>query len=548
VDFQFTLDSNSPSPLHRQLYEAIRQAILRRELAAGQRLPSTRTLAATLGVSRATITTSFALLLSEGYLEAATGSGTFVCRELPEEMLSTDLEDDFARGEASETLASTTFSIHAADAGMGEKKLARSVVGWTGVSAQSTLAGELAAPPPAKNSLKLADRLAWYGNSLIERKWLDFADDEPEISFIYGRPDLEHFPIRQWNQLYIQHAKRRLFTLLDAPSHAQGLTSLRSALADYLSRSRALHCTAEQIIIVNGSQQGIDLVSRVLIDRGDLAGIEEPGYIGAQKSLMAQGAVLEPIEVDMSGIKVDELKRRFDGSSGKRLKMVYLTPSHQYPTGVVLALPRRLELLAWAQRTGTFLIEDDYDSEYRYRGRPIPALAGLDKGDSVIYIGTFSKVLLPALRLGYLVVPKSLAQVFARAKWLSDRHSPLLEQQVLTDFIRLGHMDRHMRRMRNLYEQKRKLVIATMQNLFGERAAIFGDNAGINVLVRLQTELSDEQVVSLCRQRGVGLKSTRDYYLKNARQGEFVLNYGGLSDGEIVDGLGRISEVVHMLA
>jgi len=532
MDFQFALDPNSPTPLHRQFYDRVRSAILHRTLAAGQKIPSTRTLAKSLGVSRATITTSFEMLLSEGYLEATGGSGTFVCRHLPEDLLrTTDSEDQV------ETDYETPKPHSDIGIGFNGKKVDRSPVGWIGVAVQSNSGNSL------KNQLKLVDRLSWYGASLIERKWLEFETEEPEIQFIYGRPDLEHFPIGQWNQLYVQHAKRRKFTLLDAPGHSQGYEPLREALADYLSRARGLHCSAEQIIVVNGSQQGIDLVTRVLVDRGDLVGIEEPGYIGAQKALTAQGAKLQPISVDLNGLIVDELKNKHE-SPGQQLKMLYVTPSHQYPTGVVLALPRRLELLNWAQRTGAFIVEDDYDSEYRYKGRPIPALAGLDKGESVIYIGTFSKVLLPSLRLGYLVVPKSLVPVFARAKWLADRHSPLLEQQVLADFIKLGHMERHMRRMRSLYELKRKHVIATIIELFGERASILGDNAGINVLVRFQTELSDDAVVAGCRRLGVGLKSTRDYYLEGSSPGEFVINYGGLKDNEISEGLRRLAQII----
>jgi GntR family transcriptional regulator / MocR family aminotransferase len=525
MDFQFALDPNSTTSLHRQLYEGIRQAILQRNLSAGQRVPSTRALAKSIGVSRATVTTSFEMLLSEGYLEATGGSGTYVCRQLPEELLRTkdtgiELAGEEIRGRSEES-----------------SQVDRSPVGWIGIAAQSTYGNNL------RNQPKLADRLSWYGSSLLERQWSEGAGGEPEIQFIYGRPDLEHFPVSQWNQLYTQHVKRRDFTVLDAPAKAQGFEPLRLALADYLARARALHCTPEQIIIVSGSQQGIDLVTRVLVDRDDLVGIEEPGYSGAQKALLAQGAKLEPIPVDLNGLKVDELKRRFDGS-GKRLQMLYLTPSHQYPTGVVLALSRRLELLAWAQRTGTFLVEDDYDSEYRYKGRPIPALAGLDQGESVIYIGTFSKVLLPCLRLGYLVVPRSLIDVFSRAKWLCDIHSPLIEQQVLADFIKLGHMERHLRRMRSLYEVKRKLVVATLKSCFGARASILGDNAGINVLVRFQTDLTDDDIEAGCRSLGVGLRSTRESYLLGGRPGEFLINYGGLGEGDIVEGLRRVAEVI----
>jgi GntR family transcriptional regulator/MocR family aminotransferase len=304
-----------------------------------------------------------------------------------------------------------------------------------------------------------------------------------------------------------------------------------------------LHCTSDQIIVVNGSQQAIDLVCRVLIDRGDFAAIEEPGYLGAQRALLTQGADLAPIPVDQQGLKVDELKKRAREDS-RRLKLVYVTPSHQFPTGVVLSLPRRLDLLSWADRYGTYIIEDDYDSEYRYKGRPIPALAGLSSTDSVIYIGTFSKVLLPAIRLGYLVVPEKLVPVFSRAKWLADRHSPLLHQQALTEFIKLGHLERHVRRMRSLYEHKRKMMLEVLKELFGDRARVLGDNAGINMLVRFNTTISDDDLQYEARKRGVGVTSTRQEYLTGGRQGEFLLNYGGLTEDQIRRGLTVLADII----
>ena len=240
---------------------------------------------------------------------------------------------------------------------------------------------------------------------------------------------------------------------------------------------------------------------------------------------------------------MDQLKKRVQSQTG-HVKLVYVTPSHQFPTGVVLSLPRRLELLSWADKYGTFVVEDDYDSEYRYKGRPIPALAGLDGSGSVIYIGTFSKVLMPALRLGYLVVPPNLVQVFSRAKWLADRHSPLLEQQALADFIKLGHLERHIRRMRSLYESKRKQVIKSIVEIFGSKAQVLGDNAGINVLVRFDTKREDAELEALARARGVGIASTRHEYVTTPRQGEFLLNYGELSEEQIRTALSVLAEVI----
>lgn len=501
MNLLINLNPVSEVPMQKQLYDEFRRMILSGELSRGQKVPSTRELARALGISRTTVTASYDYLLSEGYLEAATGSGTYVSRKLPEELTRPDVSQ--------ELLATGTELIG----------------------------------PSETITRTLHEKLSWYGASLESREWLSFIDQEPEIEFSFGRPDFEHFPMREWMQLIGQYARRRSLSVLDYPSRSQGYLPLREALSTYLGRSRALFCDPEQIIVVNGSQQAIDLVCRVLIDRGDLAAIEEPGYLGAQRALIAQGAEPVPIPVDQQGLKVDELKKR-SREDNRRMKMVYVTPSHQYPTGVVMSLPRRLDLLAWADRYGTFIIEDDYDSEYRYKGRPIPALAGLAHKGSVIYIGTFSKVLMPSLRLGYLVVPHHLITVFSRAKWLADRHSPLLEQQALADFIKDGHLERHVRRMRALYETKRKLVLRSIDELFFGTAAVRGDNAGLNVLVRFNTLLSDKELQSRAFARGVGIMSTRQEYLTGGRQGEFLLNYGGLTEEQIVRGLSILADIV----
>ncbi len=502
MDFLVNLDPAAEMPMHRQIYEEVRQAILSGRLSAGRKMPSTRALSQALGISRATVTMSYEYLLSEGYFESLTGSGTYVSRHLPEDLLYVDSDVPIDPiGEPEETSLPVT---------------------------------------PAKHM-----RLSWYGQSLASRNWLDFPDAEPKIQFTFGRPALDEFPMRLWTQLLSKHLATRDLTSLDCPSRSKGHLPLRQALAEYLASARALHCNPERIIIVNGSQQAIALVTRVLIDRDDCAAIEEPGYLGAQKALMASGANLVPIQVDYAGVRVDDLKKRFDSASGLSAKLLYVTPSHQYPTGVALSLPRRLDLLAWAARTGTYIVEDDYDSEYRYKGRPIPALAGLDKNGSVIYIGTFSKVLFPALRLGYLVVPESLVDVFARAKWLADRHSPLLDQQVLAEFITAGHLDRHIRKMRGLYEQRRKLFVENLKLTFGNRISILGDNAGLSVLVRFNTECGDDEIVQRAAALGVGLSSTKKYYIGQHRPSEFLLNYAGLTEEELLEGIRIIASILN---
>jgi len=494
MDFPINISAISEVPLHRQIYDEVRRAILSGRLARGKRVPSTREMAKSVGVARATVTMAYDYLLSEGYFEAYRGSGTYVSRQLPDELL--EAEDEYI---------------------------------------------EIADQTPARPIKEVRPRqLSQYGRSLQSRDWLGYPDEEPEIQFTFGRPDMEEFPARVWSQLLTRHCRERNLSILDCPTKAGGYDPLRKAIAAYLAKARAVVCEPEQVIVVNGSQQALDLVTRVLVDPDDLVGIEEPGYIGAQKAFQAQGAKLCPIYVDNNGVRVDYLKSRFDVSTPESLKLLYITPSHQYPTGVSLSLPRRLDLLSWASRTATVIIEDDYDSEFRYKGKPIPALAGIDSGASVIYVGTFSKVLLPALRLGYLVVPKDLVDVFSRAKWLVDRHSSLIQQQVLSDFIAEGHLERHIRKMRAIYGERRQVMIDILKGLFAGDVTTHGDNAGINMLVRFNSKVPDDELVIRARNLGVGIVSTKHMYLSDAPHGEFLLNYGGLKDHEILEGLTRL--------
>ncbi|MBD2103972.1 PLP-dependent aminotransferase family protein [Leptolyngbya sp. FACHB-261] len=493
MDFAISLDPQQPLPLHRQLYAELRQAILTGRLTPGQRLPSTRSFAQLLGISRATVTLSYEQLLSEGYLQAVVGSGTFVCQQLTDELLR-----------------------------------------------PAPIATPLQAVQAGEPHLTLSDyAISLSRIALFEPPLLD-----AQISF-RGQPDLDALPLQQWRQLLSRHCQAHEQAMLDYCPDLLGYRPLREAIARYLARSRAVQCDPDQVLIVNGSQQALDLLTRILINRGDRVALEDPGYPGARRVFLAQGADLCPIPVDETGLQVEQLSQLGGG-----VKLVYVTPSHQFPTGVVLSLPRRLELLDWAQHTGAMVIEDDYDSEYRYGSRPIPALQGLDQGNSVLYIGTFSKVLFPALRIGYLVVPRCLVKLLARARWLADRQTPLLEQYALTDFINEGHLERHIHRMRRLYDQRRQVLVQALQSHLPGQATILGENAGMHVVVRLQTSLSDLEVVARAAQVGVGLVSTRNYYLQPrcATETEFLLGYAALQASDLQEGVHRLAQVLQAAA
>jgi GntR family transcriptional regulator/MocR family aminotransferase len=481
MDLLIDLKANSSRPLYEQLYHEVRRSILSGRLTAGQRVPSTRALAKSLGISRSTVTQTYDQLVSEGYLQTATGSGTAVSLQLPDELLQ--------------------------------------------------------APPVRTRSLsaprRIAPRLSKYGERLS--KW-SREPEEPGLlfNFKYGRTALDHFPIATWRRILQRQCRSGHHDLLDYASDGKGCAALRSAIARYLTTARAVNCRADQILIVNGSQQALQLIAQVLVNRGDIVSLEDPGYAGARQAFLAHGARLHPTAVDESGILVDRLPRR-------ETRLVYVTPSHQFPTGAVLSLSRRLELLAWAEQNRAIIVEDDYDSEFRYGGRPIPSLQGLAQSSNVLYVGTFSKVLFPSLRIGYLVAPPAMADIFEKAKWMMDRHAPTLEQLVLADFINEGHFERHLRRMRSLYDRRRQKLVASLRSHFGKQVQILGENSGIHLMIRLRTRWRTDEVIERAAAAGVGLLDAGAYYLGKSPGNEFVLGYAALNERKIQEGIRRLA-------
>ena len=379
------------TPLYRWFYDELRSAILEGRIVPGARLPATRDLAREYKLARATVVTAFEQLKSEGYVEGRVGAGTYVSEVLP---------DDFLQ------------------------------VGRT--SAERPRG-------PARGMVVLRPAPA-----AVPRR------SEPRITraFRANQAALDVFPTTLWAQVVARRLRRASAQLLSG-GEALGYRPLRQAVAAYLNASRGVKCSADQVLIISGVQEALERAAHLLIDPGDPVWVEDPGYPGADIVFRAVGAKVCPVPVDAEGLDLEWGRRRW-----ARAKLIYVTPAHQFPLGVTMSLRRRLALLEWARRSRTLIFEDDYDSEYRYQGRPIPALQGLDRAGVVIYAGTFNEVLFPALRLAYLVVPPGMVDRFAAAQSVSMRHAPLLDQAALCDFITEGHFARHIRRMRELYSER----------------------------------------------------------------------------------------------
>jgi GntR family transcriptional regulator/MocR family aminotransferase len=358
--------------------------------------------------------------------------------------------------------------------------------------------------------------------------------------FRYGRPSFDDFPHATWRRLLARHARRATVRDLDY-GEAAGFPALRAAIAAYLVRARSMSCRAEQVVVVHGSQQGLDLVARVLLDAGDPVVVEEPLYSGTRSVMAAAGARLVPVPVDADGMDIERAGR---AAAGARLACV--TPSHQFPTGMVMTLARRIALLTWAERADAFVLEDDYDSEYRYAGRPIESLRGLDRTGRVIYVGTFSKVLFPALRLGYLVLPETLVERFIAAKALADTGSPGLEQRALADFITQGHFDRHLRRTRARNRARRGALIAAITEHLGRRVEPSGTDAGLHVLLWLRgiPARDTEALIGRAAALGVGVYSPAPFYLGALPCAGLLLGHASLGEEAIREGIRRLAQAL----
>ncbi|HEY6372396.1 MAG TPA: PLP-dependent aminotransferase family protein, partial [Candidatus Sulfotelmatobacter sp.] len=353
-------------------------------------------------------------------------------------------------------------------------------------------------------------------------------------AFRVSLPALDQFPIGIWSKLVARHSRRSPRGIM-AYGDAMGYMPFREAIAEYLGASRGVRCESSQILVTTGSQLALQLSAQVLLNPNDRLRMEEPGYSGARQAFLTAGARLLPAAVDDEGIDVAEILRWDRGA-----RAVYVTPSHQYPLGTTMSAARRMLLLNWAVRFGAWIIEDDYDSEYRFGSRPVAALQGLDSDARVIYIGTFSKVLFPALRLGYMVIPNDLVPAFSAARDAADIFSSTLYQAVMTDFIREGHFARHIRRMRMLYMERRGALVKGIQTQMGDSLEVIGAEAGMHLVALLPPGTNDVVVARKAVEKGISAMPLSSCYSNPPARGGLILGYGGASVHQIQEGVRKL--------
>ncbi|HEY1558830.1 MAG TPA: PLP-dependent aminotransferase family protein [Kofleriaceae bacterium] len=468
------LDRRLATPLHRQLYDGYREAIVEGRLRAGQRLPSTRSLARDLRVSRMPVVLAFEQLVAEGYVASRVGAGSFVSALHP----------------------------RPAPPAVAPARPGRRIV------------------PRASLPDAAAPWLATWGPLRV------------------GHLGLELFPAEIWGRLVARRSRvmpRRQLMYGDAMGHEP----LRVALAAHLRTARSVRCTPDQIMIVSGSQQALALAARALLAPGDAAWLEEPGFSGARDAFALAGARVVPVPTDEDGLDVVAGTARC-----RRARLAYVTPSHQYPLGTIMSAARRVQLLDWARRHGAWIVEDDYDSEYRYDNQPIASLQGLDGDRRVIYVGTFSKVMFPALRVGYAVLPLDLVPRFRRVREAMDNFPAPLYQAVLYDFIRDGHFARHIRRMRAVYAERRAALVAAIERELGDAARVVGDRAGMHLVAMLPPGTDDRAIAVQAARHGLSIIPLSSCYAGSHTRSGLLLGYGATEASAIPEAIRRLKMVI----
>lgn len=489
IPFMRVSGSESHRPLYLQLYMRVSEGVLRGVIAPGSRLPSARTLAQEEGVSRNTVEAAFRQLQAEGFVERRVGSGTWVTEDLPERLL----RPRTARRRR-ERIAVDSSEVERDPASVN---LSRRGQVMNATESEPTLV--------------------------------------PGLVFAPCLPGVDTIPVDTWNRIAARHVRNAKRSHGVPP--AGGLPALREAVAEYLHLTRGVRCSADRVVILNSTQQAIHLVARLLLDAGDRVWVEDPGYVSARRGFRGEELRLHPVPVDDDGMDVAQGAR-----TAPDARLVYVTPSHQYPMGVTLPLARRLELLEWSAGTGGWIFEDDYDSELRHEGRPLASIQGIDDSGRVLYAGTFNKILFPGVRLAYLVLPPSLIEPFARGKEITDGIASPLLQGVLADFMREGHFSVHVRRVRDIYRERRDVFMDMARRLLPDFVEIGPADAGTHVALGLPETMDDALIAAQARDLGLAVPALSSHAVENPIRG-LLVHYGHAPGPKIEEGvrlLGRL--------
>ena len=475
--YAWRLERASGTPLSRQIYMQVRAAVMSGALRAGTRVPSSRVMAARLGVARASVVSAYEQLLAEGYLESRTGAGTFI----------------------SDEVAALTQRRHRA------RRATRAAV----------VTSARAFPDFERSAMQGEARAFNTGRTLIDARTAE-----------------------TWRSL-THRAVRRLGPDDLGYADPAGLIELRTNICEYLRAARAVRCEPDQIVITAGTQQALDIAIRVLLAPDDDVWVEDPGYPLTHAQLLLAKVRPHAIPVDAEGLIVDAGRR-----SAPRARAVFVTPSHQFPTGVAMSMARRLELLAWARESGAVIIEDDYTSEFRYSGPPLASLQGLADSEQVIYVGTLNKALFPGLRLGYAVVPQSLLRAFVGARYLIDRQPATLQQAVVAEFMAQGHFAAHIRRIRALYREQRDALTETLTRRAGGRLEVTPPDQGMHLIAWLRDGSSDTDIESVAQRAGIVVRAISRFYRKARPRPGLMLGFSGFPRQLIVPAAARLATLV----